>query len=40
MCEERSDELKEILEDSRYGMLFKLSLRFSVLLSLRSGLVM
>jgi len=27
MCEERSDELKEFLEERRYGMLFILSLR-------------
>jgi len=29
-----NDELKESLEEMRYGMLFILSLRFSVLLSL------
>jgi len=37
MCEERSDELKGFLAERRYGMLFILSLRFLVLLSLRSS---
>jgi hypothetical protein len=40
VCEERSDELKVVVEERRYGMLFILLLRFSVLLSLRSSLVM
>jgi len=31
ICEERSDELKESLEERRYGMLFILSLRFSAM---------
>jgi len=35
MCEERSDELKEFLEERRYGMLFLLSLRSSRHLILR-----
>jgi len=30
MCEERSDELKEFLEERRYGMLFILSLHSSL----------
>ena len=37
MCEARSDELKEFLEERRYCMLFISSLHFSVLLSLRSS---
>ena len=36
MCEERSDEQKVFVEERRYGMLFILTPRFSVLLSLRS----
>ena len=28
MCEERSDEMEEFLEERRYGMLFLMSLRF------------
>jgi len=40
MCDERSDELKVFVEERWYGMLFILPLHFSVLLSLRSSLVM
>ena len=36
----RSDELEVFVEEGRYGMLFILSPRFSVLLSFRSSLVM
>jgi len=37
MCEEQSEELKDFLEERRYSMLFILSLRFSVLVSLCSS---
>jgi len=35
MCKERSEELKEFLEERRYCMLYIFSLCFSLLLSLR-----